>query len=318
MYNINQRSSFNNLSNYCYSTQYFPVKVGRKKMHQLSILIDGLEIVIKKSSKKILYTNFSNVIYGAVLRMNSLFNPEKISLSSIISVRPTTQNLSLEFEIVNDKPFRLGNEDYFMSIIGKYSYDNPEKVTYAPIIYRKWCSNGAVSILNEKFKETITIDKINDIGCEWTRCNFEIYKNKLNNYFEYLKNQSFSMERESKLADISRRNNADLDNLIDRVFKPSRKNSKNNLNNIKNQRGIDNVSVNTLLPRYIDRDEASQFAILNAITDFASNYQDDPNLRYNYLNAIGKYFRKEMDLLYKQQSKMMNNNIRWKDITSLF
>ena len=113
MYSINQPNSFTELKEFYLPAIHHPISVGKKKVYHLSVPIGGQEILVKKSAKKIKHTSFSNVILGAVLRMQKLFQPERIDLAVIITKRPNPNNLALEFELVNRGKFVIGSESYF-------------------------------------------------------------------------------------------------------------------------------------------------------------------------------------------------------------
>ena len=81
MYNIKQPSPFSTLKEYYLPAIHHPIMVGKKKMYNLSIPLGGKEIQIKRSSKKIKHASFAKVILGAVLRMQKLFQPDKLNLA---------------------------------------------------------------------------------------------------------------------------------------------------------------------------------------------------------------------------------------------
>jgi hypothetical protein len=76
-------------------------------MYNLSIPLEGNEIQVKRSSKKIIHTSYAKVILGAVMRMQKLFQPDKLQLGVLITKRPTQTDLTLEFELVNSNKFKL-------------------------------------------------------------------------------------------------------------------------------------------------------------------------------------------------------------------
>ncbi len=283
MYNIKQPAQFSTLRDYFLPAIHHTTLVGKKKMYNLSIPLGGKEIQIKRSSKKIKHASFAKVILGAVLRMQKLFHPDKLNLSVIINKHPVESDLTLEFELVNTNKFIIANEEYFLTIVANYSYLKTDKVTYYPILYRQWCSNGAVSILNEQFKEIIPVDKILEIGCEWTRCNFETYKNMASSYFEILKKTENSPERLSQNAS----------RLADSLFSINdRKKSKRNELLIYDN-PEERVNINSYLSKNMELLGTNQFAVLNALTEYASQ-EENLNLRYQYFMSIGKYLSKEM------------------------
>ena len=306
MYNIKQPSQFSSLREYFLPAIHHPSLVGKKKMYNLSIPLGGKEIQIKRSSKKIKHTSFAKVILGAVLRMQKLFHPDKLNLSVIINKEPIESDLTLEFELVNINKFIIANEEYFLTIVANYSYLKPDKVTYYPILYRQWCSNGAVSVLNEQFKEIIPVEKILDIGCEWTICNFEIYKNMAGSYFESLKRAEDNPER--------LRQNANR--LADSLFNLNR--TKTSVNNelLVNDGPKDRRSISSYLSKNMEQLGNNQFAVLNALTEYASQ-EENLKLRYQYFMTIGKYLSKEMKKNAKISKEYWSESVDWKELNKI-
>jgi len=305
MYNIKQPSPFITLKEYYLPAIHHSIMVGKKKMYNLSIPLGGKEIQIKRSSKKIKHASFAKVILGAVLRMQKLFQPDKLNLAVIINKQPSGHDLTLEFELVNSNKFIIANEEYFLTIMANYSYAKPDKVTYYPILYRQWCSNGAVSILSEQFKEIIPVEKTLEIGCEWTRCNFENYKNMATSYFEDLKRIEDNLERLRKNAD----------QLANSLFNNrARRNSKKDLpesNVLKERR-----SVNSYLSKNIEQLGSNQYAVFNALTEYASQ-EEDLELRYQYFMSIGKYLSKEMKKTAKFNKEYWSDSLDWNGLSRL-
>jgi len=306
MYNIKQPSQFSTLRDYFLPAIHHTTLVGKKKMYNLSIPLGGKEIQIKRSSKKIKHASFAKVIQGAVLRMQKLFHPDKLNLSVIINKQPVESDLTLEFELVNTNKFIIANEEYFLTIVANYSYLKPDKVTYYPILYRQWCSNGAVSILNEQFKEIIPVDKILEIGCEWTRCNFETYKNMASSYFEILKKTENSPERLSQNAS----------RLADSLFSINdRKKSKRNELLIYDN-PEERININSYLSKNMELLGTNQFAVLNALTEYASQ-EENLNLRYQYFMSIGKYLSKEMKKSAKINKDYWSESLDWGELNKI-
>jgi hypothetical protein len=307
MYNINQTSTIEELREFYVPAFHHPIKMGSKRLYTLSVPLFNKEIQIKKSSKKIKHTSFQNVILGAVRRMNKLFAPDKLRLEVIINKIPNENDLTLEFELINRNLFVISNEEYFLTIVARYSYNKPDKVTYFPILYRQWCSNGCVSILSEQFKEVIDAEKIHDIGCEWTRCNFESYRNRLNNYFNYLKSQINHSEQlrlstnkiASKLFDLSNSTKINRDNFINPEFKG------------------DNRNIDLYFGRNIEQLGNNQFAVLNALTEFASR-EKDSDQRYKYFMALGKYIDKEINKTIKLENQFGFSRLSWEELNRLY
>lgn len=158
-----------------------------KNNFELFIPFKGINIKAATSSKKMNFTSFSSVIQGSVLRLKKLFENEHLDLGVCIFEKPEKNSFCLNFELINKTPFIISNEEYFISLIVKYSYEKISSVYYSPVIYRKSCSNGMLALLSNKFKEEVSAKDILNIGCEWTRCNFEEYRATLDKTFEEFK-----------------------------------------------------------------------------------------------------------------------------------
>ena len=303
MYNINQPEPFSVIKEFYLPAIHHPTLVGKRKMYNLSIPLHGKEIQIKRSSKKIKHASFSKVILGAVMRMQKLFHPDKLNLEIIIIKRPSEHDLTLEFELINSNKFIIAKEEYFLTIVANYSYSKPAEVTYYPILYRQWCSNGAVTMLSEQFKEIIPVEKTLEIGCEWTRCNFESYKNLASSYFEDLKHRKDDME--GLVTQANR--------LTDSLFRVNsvRRNHKNELKEF--DLISERPSVSSFLRRNIEVIGYNQFAVFNAITEYASQ-TEDLELRYKYFKAIGKYLSREMRRSAKLNSEYWSDSLDWEGL----
>jgi len=306
MYNIEQPSPFSTLNEYYLPANHHPIMFGKKKMYSLSVPLGGKEIKVKRSSKKIKHTSFAKVILGAVLRMQKLFQPEKLNLAIIINKRPSEFDLTLEFELVNTNKFIIANEEYFLTIVTNYSYNKPDKVTYYPILYRQWCSNGAVSILSEQFKEIIPVEKILEIGCEWTRCNFESYKNNATSYFEDLKRMQDNPER--LLSNANR--------IAKSLFtvNRARRNSKDDF--LESNMVRDRPSIRFYLRENIEQLGSNQYAVFNSLTEYASQ-EENLELRYQYFMSIGKYLSREMKKTAKLNKEYWSESLNWDGLNRL-
>jgi len=288
---------------------YCTILDGKKKLHQLSIQFQGREIVVKKSSKPFAYAGFNQVISGAVLRMQKLFHPDKLKLEVNNLSMPTFNNLSISFELLNKKIFKIADEEYYASIRVLYSYDDCEKVTYSPIIYRKVCSNGMITVLSSKFKEIISADKIFDIGCEWTRCNFETIQNNFTRYFNELSKKKVSNDSKNQMDSISS---------MLRTFeniRQSRGVSENNdslkmevLYEIRNPEDILQNNINTI--------GNNEFALWNTLTEIASRESND-NARYEMFSELGKHLSEEVDKMLKEETKDRSDNLLWDEVESI-
>jgi hypothetical protein len=302
MYNINQAEPFSKLKEFYIPANHSTEIVGKRKKFKLSIPWQGLNIPIKQSSKKIIHASLAKVIQGTVLRMKKLFEPAPLNLGVIINHRfdPKAGETLLEFELVNRNGFNIGNDEYFISIVTRYSYSKPETAVYLPILYRKWCSNGAVWVTSDRFKEEIHVDKILDIGCEWTKCNFEAFHKNANTYFEILKN---NRKIESHIEELF----LEAERLIATVLKPEK-----GRKNTRGDRALFNrdVSISQTVKKYLERDGNNQFAIFNVLTDFASN-EPDTTIRYNYFIKIGKYLSREINKVTKNSAETWSEQLDW-------
>ena len=301
---IQDTQAFETLKPYFIPAIYHRIIDGKKKVYQLSIVLDGAELIVKKSAKDFVHTAFNKVIMGGVLRMEQLFEPEKIHLEVILHSTPLVNDLSIEFELVNRTSFIIAGEEYIASIMIEYSYSKMEVVTYMPIIYRQICSNGLVSVMTKRFSEKVSADKIFEIGCEWSRCTFEKYNRKLNDYFTQMRN---SDESSNSLEDF--RINAIKQ--MERVLKIRMGEENSNSRNIMPDRD----RARNQLGRYIEELGMNQFAVWNAITDFASQERNLQDRNRLFLN-IGKYLSNELEKSLATQNKKWSERITWDEALS--
>jgi len=301
---IQDTQAFETLKPYFIPAIYHRIIDGKKKVYQLSIVLDGAELIVKKSAKDFVHTAFNKVIMGGVLRMEQLFEPEKIHLEVILHSTPLVNDLSIEFELVNRTPFIIAGEEYIASIMVEYSYSKMEVVTYMPIIYRQTCSNGMVSVMTKRFSEKVSADKIFEIGCEWSRCTFEKYNRKLNDYFTQMRN---SDEGSNSPEDF--RINAIKQ--MERVLRISMGEENSNSRNLMPDRERERNQ----LGRYIEELGMNQFAVWNAITDFASQERNLRDRNRLFLN-IGKYLSNELDKALATQNKKWSERMTWDDALS--
>jgi len=301
---IQDTQSFEVLKPYFIPAIYHRILEGRKKIYQLSISMDGVEKVIKKSAKPFEHASFNKVITGAVKRMEKLFAPEHLNLEVIIYKKPNINQLEISFELVNKNIFKIGNEDYFASIMCEYSYAKMNVVTYYPIIYRQVCSNGMVSVMSKNFTESISTDKIFDIGCEWSKCTFETYQRKLKEYFEILQ---FG---DDVLPDEPNDNfEAKAIRKMERVLKISIPSEKNRVTEVfDNSNNAENI-----LSENIETLGSNQFAVWNAITDFASRERDVAKRNQMFLNA-GKFLSNEVEKTLNKRNQLWSENLVWNEI----
>ncbi|TXI68945.1 MAG: hypothetical protein E6Q46_00255 [Flavobacterium sp.] len=283
---------------------YHRILEGRKKVYQLSISMDGVEKVIKKSAKPFEHASFNKVITGAVKRMEKLFAPDHLDLEVILYKKPSLQQLELSFELVNKNLFKIGNEDYFASIMCEYSYSKMNIVTYYPIIYRQTCINGQVAIMSKNFIETISADKIFDIGCEWSKCTFETYQRKLKDYFEIIQFNRFIEEDETFELNAIKK----MERVLKVEIQTKRTEMLVNFDDSPNAESIVSNNIETL--------GQNQFAVWNAITEFASRERDVNKRNQMFLNA-GKFLSNEVEKTLNKRDKEWSENLIWNEILRL-
>jgi hypothetical protein len=299
MYFIQDAKPFENLKPFFIPAIYHRIIDGKKKVYQLSVVLDGSELIVKKSPKDFIHAGFNKVIMGGLLRMERLFEPEKIHLEVIIHSSPLENDLSIEFELVNRTPFIIAGEEYIASIMVEYTYTKMDVVTYMPIIYRQICGNGMVSVMTKRFTEKVSADKIFEIGCEWSRCTFENYNRKLNDYFTQMRNSDESRTTPEMFQ-------KDAMQQMERVLKMRLGDENSEMRNVMSNR--DRARNN--LGMYIEQLGMNQFAVWNAITDFASqqsNLQDRNRLFMN----IGKYLSNELEKSLATQNKKWSERMTW-------
>jgi hypothetical protein len=301
---IQDTQSFEALKPYFIPAIYHRILEGRKKVYQLSISMDGVEKIIKKSAKPFEHASFNKVITGAVKRMEKLFAPDQLDLEVMLYKKPSLNQLELSFEIVNKNLFKIGNENYFASIMCEYSYSKMNTVTYYPIIYRQVCSNGMVSVMSKNFTETISTDKIFDIGCEWSKCTFEAYQRKLKDYFEILQYGDDKLFDETTGSFESK-----AIQKMERVLKISIKPK-----NIEVLSEFDsNHNAESILSENIETMGYNEFAVWNAITDFASRERDVTKRNQMFLNA-GKFLSNEVEKTLNKRDQKWAENLVWNEI----
>ncbi len=306
---IQDTKPFRTLKPYFLPAIYHRIIVGNRRMYQLSISLDGQEVIIKKSIKTFSHTSFNKVITGAVRRMEKLFSPDSLALEVILLCKPTITNLELSFELVNKNLIKIGNEEYIASIMVAYSYNKMDKVTYYPIIYRKVCSNGMVAVMSRRFVEVISVDKIFEIGCEWTRCNFETYQKRLANYFKTL--------QQEKLSKTKNNINSSLINQIEKVLRIDTTSQETK----ERDRIFGTEELNSENPRFRMEDILgsnikdlgdNQFAVWNAITEFASTERNYVKRNEMFMNA-GRYLSKELE----KSTIDSSDNLFWDELESM-
>ena len=286
---------------------YHRVVRGSKKIYQLSISFEGKEIIIKRASKKFVHSGFNKVITGAVMRMRKLFGSDKLTLEVVFYSKPTISNLGISFELINREKFKIGSEEYFASILVEYHYDKMGVVTYSPIIYREVCTNGMVAVMTKNFSEAVAADRIFEIGCEWTHCNFESYQNKLRDYFEILK--------ETELSTSSQRGGSVRETALRKLERVLNINSNSESEMNMNDQ-IGSQSPQHILDKNIKELGSNEFAVWNAITEYASR---EPNLieRSRMFRNAGKYLSDEMEKILRKEQDKWSESLYWGEVEAM-
>ena len=301
-----EAESFEILKPYFIPAIHHRILKGRRKVYQLSLSMEGIEKVVKQSSKTFVHAGFNQVITGAVLRMEKLFEPEALNLEVMLFKKPTLKNLQISFELINKNIFKIGQENYYASVVCEYSYDKMDKVNYYPIIYREVCSNGMVSVMAKNFSESVEADKIFDIGCEWSRCTFENYQNKLEDYFEQLKNDELEDIKEGQLEQ----------EIIQRMQKVLGVSVSREERSMLMETDFSQPSPEDIINRNLRELGKNQFAVWNSITDFASRERNIDKRNKMFLNA-GKFLSKEMEKTLNKENKSKSENLQWSQILSI-
>jgi hypothetical protein len=307
---IQDTQSFEVLKQYFIPAIYHHISQGRSKFYQLSVSMEGIEQVIKKSSKPFEHTGFNKVIMGAVMRMEKLFAPEHLNLEVILFKKPTLNNLEIAFELVNKNKFMIGDEAYIASIMVEYSYSKMNSVTYYPIIYRQVCSNGQVAVMTQNFTEKIAVDKIFEIGCDWSRCTFETYQRKLKDYFEILKYPN------SPMRDVHE-NDVEFEQKIIRKMERVLKTSiQNNREEMLFSEMPPSQNASSIISENLERLGSNDFAVWNAITDFASR-ERDVNLRNQMFLNAGRFLSNEMEKTLSKNKTAWAENLIWNQVLQI-
>jgi len=209
--------------------------------------------------------------------MERLFTPEHLQLEVILYNTPNLQTQKISFELINKNEFKVGTEAYIVSIMATYDYAKMQIVTYYPIFYRQICSNGMMAVMSSNFTETIAADTIFDIGCEWSRCSFESYQRKLQDYFEILKNQDelSLVEDYSKLQQL-------VIKKIERVLKV---NLSNNIKESLFLDSYDSQNAEQIMTDNLFHLGHNEFALWNIITEYASREKNSEKRNQMFINA---------------------------------
>jgi hypothetical protein len=302
---IQDTQPFEVLKQYFMPAIYHRIIERKKKLFQLSVSMEGTEVIIKKSAKPFVHTGFNKVITGAVMRMEQLFTPEHLQLEVIIYNTPNLQTQKISFELINKKEFNIGTEAYIVSIMATYDYAKMQIVTYYPIFYRQVCSNGFMAVMSSNFTETIDANTIFDIGCEWSRCSFEKYQRKLQDYFEILKNQ----EELSLVEDYSKLQQL----IIKKIERVLRINLSNNIKETIFVDRYDSQNIEQIITDNLFHLGHNEFALWNIITDYASLENNTEKRNQMFINA-GKYLSNEMKKTLNKNKTVWAENLVWDDV----
>jgi hypothetical protein len=304
---LNSGEHINVLKEYFLPAIHHCILKGKTKRYQLSVPINGTEVVVKRSIKPIKHASLANVIAGAIIRLERLFHPDKLHIKVFIYTRPEPSNLSIKFELINLNSITINGEQYFLTVVAEYSYSKMEQVTYIPVLYRQVCSNGMATMLGERFKETVAADKIFDISCEWTKCSFEQYQRQYSNYINFLKQTNLSPQQTKTLVSQMVKKMVKTSRV-----KPNRLTVERNANNLEGD--FPERNINTFLSMYIEEFGRNGLAVLNAVTDFASR-ETDSQIRLNSFLNIGRYLQKEIKKITKMDFKYWSESLTWEELT---
>jgi hypothetical protein len=285
---------------------YHKLAEGGESIFQLSIPFDGQELVIDRAATPFICAGFNDVIAGAVLRLHKLFHPENLDLKVLLYKTPSLDDLSLVFELYNTKKIKIANEDYTVSVVGAYSYSNKSEVTYYPILYREACSNGMLAVINQSFTETIPADKIFEIGCEWSKCNFEDYQKLLNELFQHLREEEWGQSQEENDF-IENVKSPDLGSPIDNEMYDE---VLEELESVFETSESNGNSIREIIDRNLSDIGYNAFAKLNIITDFATS-EPDPFKRLEMIKQAGYYVNDLLDRIVRENSTSHKGSIRW-------
>jgi hypothetical protein len=125
-------------------------------------------------------------------------------------------------------------------------------------------------------------------------------------YFESLKRAEDNPER--------LRQNANR--LADSLFNLNR--TKTSVNNelLVNDGPKDRRSISSYLSKNMEQLGNNQFAVLNALTEYASQ-EENLKLRYQYFMTIGKYLSKEMKKNAKISKEYWSESVDWKELNKI-
>ena len=78
----------------------------------------------------------------------------------------------------------------------------------------------------------------------------------------------------------------------------------------------DRINVNSFLSKNIELLGTNQFAIFNALTEYASQ-EENLKLRYQYFMSIGKYLSKEMKKSAKVNKDYWSESLDWEELNKI-
>lgn len=136
-----------------------------------------------------------------------------------------------------------------------------------------------LAVISQSFSETIPASKIFEIGCEWSKCNFEDYQTLLNQLFQHLKEEEWGQNQEG----------------LESVFGTSKSNGD---------------SISEIIDRNLSDIGYNEFAKLNIITDFATS-EPDPIKRLEMIKQAGYYVNDLLDKIVRDNTKTQKGAFRW-------
>ena len=131
---------------------------------------------------------------------------------------------------------------------------------------------------------------------------FENYQNKLNDYFEQLKQEEFAARNEAKLEhEIIQR----MENMLGVSIAREEY--------LMREINFEQPSPQDIIQRNLRTLGSNQFGVWNSITDFASREKDINKRNKMFLNA-GQFLSKEMEKTLNKKSKSHSENLQWSRI----
>jgi hypothetical protein len=320
---------FKTLQPYFIPAIYHKLAVGKNNVYQLSVPFDGEEVIIHSNKENFIHAGFNDVITGAVLRLQEMFKPEELKLKVAVYQEPTLEDLSLTFELYNTISFTIDNEEYNMSIIGSYSYKNKGEVRYHPVIYREVCTNGMIAKISNNLVETIPADRIFDFGCEWSRCSFDAYCERLTSFYEMLKMEDlFDPEdlnlsehpiedRNEKVEEIfSPRETSDHIDSASFNYEPEEEEVYSIMTELFGEEYDSTDDLRAIIKHNFDELGTNQYGLLNILTDYISR-ETDWEVRLDRMRILGDYVESLMDEKFHFYNHKWSKSPSWSQLQKI-